>query len=123
MLKIQTNKADEERQKRMEMEYEWNGERSRSSENYKIIGDWKKVAIKLINLKKISCFYSQKFMSKKNWVTYHHLMTFHYVLQMLSYVLIKVLGIVLNQSLLSINQQILDYCSVRKKMEEEINIK
>lgn len=31
MLKKQTNKADEERQK---MEDEWNGERSGSSENY-----------------------------------------------------------------------------------------
>lgn len=54
--------------------------------------------------------------------TYHRslmISVLQFVQQMLLYVLIKVLGIVSNQSLLSINQQILKYCKGRKSVEHE----
>jgi hypothetical protein len=62
-------------------------------------------------------------MSSEDEKTYHQCLTIsvlRFVQQMPLYVLIKVLGIVLNQSLLSINQQILKYCKEKQKIASQL---
>jgi hypothetical protein len=83
---------------------------------WKIKNNWRlKIALNLI--KRDKKFDEMQRRGKKEEVkemrTYHQnlmISVLRFVQQMLLYVLIKVLGIVSNQSLLSINQQILKYC-------------